>query len=345
VGRGLWGMPVVSREIGSWRAAALAIPDSPLRADALASLTGKRDHAEGAALFSVLCRHRDRRLLRLLVAYQTIWDFLDNASERAPAAANTRQLHLALTEALDPVAPISDYYRYHPWKRDGGYLHALVDACRTNCSALPSHGQVRGRMLAGVALCEVQSLNHDPDPQRRDRALRAWVESLPGADPALEWFELAAAASGFLPHVLLVLAAERSPDENEVADTLATYFPWVCAALTLLDSYNDWCEDVACGAHSYMSHYGDPGTAVSRLCTIVGEAASRARGLPRGERHAALIASMIAMHLSRPTAWTPAMRPRTLAIASAGGSLTRLLLPLARLWRATYLRHTRPGGA
>ena len=33
------------------------------------------------------------------------------------------------------------------------------------------------------------------------------------------------------------------------------------------------------------------------------------------------------------------MRPCTDAIARAGGSLTRLLLPLARLWRATYLSH------
>jgi tetraprenyl-beta-curcumene synthase len=67
----LWGLPAVSREIDAWRARAQAIPDLPLREDALHSLTHKRDHSEGAALFWVLPRSRDQRLLRLLVAYPT----------------------------------------------------------------------------------------------------------------------------------------------------------------------------------------------------------------------------------------------------------------------------------
>jgi tetraprenyl-beta-curcumene synthase len=333
-------MPVVSREVRIWQAAALAIPDAPLRADAVASLTRKRDHVEGAALFWVLGRGRDRRVLRLLVAYQTIWDFLDNASERAPAAANTGQLHRALVDALDPHAPASDYYRHHPWKRDGGYLDALVGACRAGCLALPSYQQVRAQMLAGVALCEVQSFNHDPDPDRRDAGLKAWAERLPGGDPALDWFELAAAASGFLPHVLLVLAGEPSCRESDASEALAAYFPWVSLALTMLDSYNDWCEDLTGGAHSYISHYGDPAAGVARLCEIVKEAARRAQALPNGHRHATVVAAMVAMHLSRTSAWTGEMRPRTEEIARSGGSLVRLLLPLARLWRATYLRHT-----
>jgi tetraprenyl-beta-curcumene synthase len=345
VTRGLvWGMPAVSRELRNWRARASAILDGPLREDAVRSLADKRDHAEGAAMFWILARRRDRRLLSLLVAYQTIWDFLDNASERAPAAVNSRQLHLALTEALDPDAPVSDYYRHHPWKRDGGYLLALVESCRAGCLALPSYRKVRPQVLAGALLCEVQALNHDPDPARRTAALKAWAERSPWSDPALEWFELAAAASGFAPHVLLALAAERSCLEGDVADTLASYFPWFCLALTMLDSYNDWCEDVAAGVHSYISHYGDATVAVGRLCDTVAEAARRARALPGGHRHATLVACMVAMHLSHAAAWTPAMRPGTHAIARAGGSLTRLLLPLARAWRAAYLRQPAAAG-
>lgn len=340
----LWGMPAVSREMRIWRARASAIPDGPLRYDALRSLANKRDHAEGAALFSILTRRRDPDLLRLLVAFQTIWDFLDNVSERAPAAANTRQLHLALTDALDPGRPLSAYYTHHPWKRDAGYLAALVHACRAGCLALPSYRQVRQRMLAGVALCEVQALNHDDDPRRRDAALRAWAQRSPWADPALEWFELAAAASGFTPHVLLALAAEPSCRQADVNETLVGYFPWTCLALTMLDSYNDWCEDLASGSHSYISHYGDADAAVQRLCEIVDHAARRAGALPGGHRHTALVASMVAMHLSRASAWTPEMRPRTHAIARAGGSLTRLLVPLARAWRGVYLRRASVDG-
>ena len=91
----------------------MLIPDAPIREDALNSIERKRGHTDGAALFWILPRHRDLNLLRLLVAYEIIWDFLDSANERAARAgpANGRQLHLALIEALDPVAPISDYYR------------------------------------------------------------------------------------------------------------------------------------------------------------------------------------------------------------------------------------------
>jgi tetraprenyl-beta-curcumene synthase len=340
----LWGLPAVSHEVGIWRARAQEIPDVPLREDALTSLSLKRDHAEGAALFFLLARRRDLRLLRLLVAYQTIWDFLDNASERAPDAGNARQLHRALSDALDPCAPISDYYREHPYKRDGGYLRALVESCRAGCLRLPSYAQVQVQMLAGVALCEVQGPNHELDPDRRDQALRAWVAPLACAHDELEWFELTAAASGFTPHVLLALASQPSCPSEHVQRTFEAYFPWFSLALTMLDSYNDWCEDLASGAHSYISHYTDPASAVARLCEIVAETSSRVRALPAGERHETLCSAMVAMHLSRASAWTPEMRPRTLQIASAGGRLTRLLLPLARAWRAGYLRCPTPRG-
>jgi cytochrome P450 len=274
----------------------------------------------------------------LLVAYQTIWDFLDNVSERNTGAANARQLHLALSEALDPGAPISDYYRHHPWKDDGGYLRALVETCRAGCVALPSYSRVRPHVLQGVALCAIQSINHDPDPQRRDAALQAWAQRESPGKPAMKWFELTAAASAFTPHVLLALAAEPSCEKRDIAKALAAYFPWVSLAITMLDSYVDLPGDLASGNHSYISHYGDTDVAVQRLCAIVERSASEARGLRNGHRHATLVSCMVAMHLSRDGAYAPDMRAGTRALAGAGGSLTRLLLPLTRIWRAAYLQ-------
>jgi tetraprenyl-beta-curcumene synthase len=337
----LWGLPAVSRELRRWRSRAEAIPDRALREDALASITQKRDHAEGAAAFSVLPKTRDRGLLALLVAYQTIWDFLDNLSERDTGEANARQLHLALVEALDPDAPISDYYKHHPWKEDGGYLRELVEACRAGCAALPGYPLVRRQVLVGAALCAVQSINHDPDPERRDAALEAWAErETAGGEPGMSWFELTAAASAFTPHVLLALAAEPSCEEGEVAKTLAAYYPWASLVITMLDSYADQLDDAANGDHSYIAHYGGGEIAVRRLCEVVERVARETRALPKGDRHAALVACMLAMHLSRDGAYAPDMRAGTRALADASGSLTRLLLPWMRLWRAAYLRRT-----
>lgn len=339
----LWGLPAVSQEIARWRERAAAIPDPPLREDALDSIIRKRDHAEGAALFWVLPNRRDRHLLRLLVAYQTIWDFLDNVSERDTGEANARQLHLALVEALDPEAPISDYYRHHSHKNDGGYLRELVNTCRASCMALPSYARVRPHVLAGVTLCAVQSINHDPDPARRDAALRDWAEREAPRDRALTWFELTAAASAFTPHPLLCLAAESSCREDDIAKTSAAYFPWVSLAIAMLDSYVDQRDDADSGSHSYISHYSDANVAVRRLCEIVDRTAREVRGLRNGCRHATLIACMVAMYLSQDGAHARRLQAGTRALAGAGGSLTRLLLPVLRAWRAAYLKRFVPG--
>jgi tetraprenyl-beta-curcumene synthase len=111
----------VSGEVDRWRTFAGDIPDDALRHDALAAIKDKRANIDGAALFWTLPRVRSRELLRLLVAYEILADFLDCTSERAAHAgtANGRQLHRALIEALDPDLEVSDYYRYHPWARDG----------------------------------------------------------------------------------------------------------------------------------------------------------------------------------------------------------------------------------
>ncbi len=339
----LWGIPEVSRELRRWRARAERIPDRPLREDALDSLTYKRDHAEGAALFWVLPKHRDLRLLRLLVAYQTIWDFLDNVSERDTGERNAQQLHLALVEALNPDIPHSDYYRHHPWKDDAGYLDGLVETCRELCQMLPSYELVRAHVLAGVTLCSIQSANHDLDHERRDATLRSWAEQKSSSrERALDWFEFTAAASGYPPHPLLALAADVSCEASDVAMTHSAYFPWVSLATVMLDSYVDQFDDVASGGHSYISHYENAEIALQRLRTIVDRSVREVSRLRDGYRHTTVVACMVAMYLSKYPKRISSGRSETLAVASAGGSLTCLSMPILRLWRAAHLRPATP---
>jgi tetraprenyl-beta-curcumene synthase len=238
---------------------------------------------------------------------------------------------------------MSDYYRHHPWKDDGGYLRALVEACRQSCLALPSYTRVRAHVLAGVELAAVQGANHHLDPERRDAALQAWAARQAPDHGAMAWFEFTAAASGFMPHVLLALAAESSCEEGDIAAAQAAYFPWVSLVVTMLDSYADLIDDAASSRHSYIAHYGDTETAVERLCEIVDRVTRDVRTLRNGHRHATLVACMVAMYLSTDGARAPDMRAGTRALAGAGGSLTRLLLPVLRIWRAAYLRRAAAG--
>jgi tetraprenyl-beta-curcumene synthase len=335
----LWGLRAVSREIRAWREQALRIPDDAIREDALSSIEHKRGHTDGAALFWILPRRRDLDLLRLLVKYELIWDFLDCLNERAASegTANGRQLHLALVEALDPGAPISDYYRYHPWREDGGYLRMLVESCRSSCAALPSYGRVRPLVVREARRAQVLALNHDLDPGGRDASLRAWARREFAGEHRLSWFELSGAASASLTiHAFLALAAERACSEAEIRRTCRAYFPWMSAATTMLDSYVDQAEDVANGDHRYIAHYASEQLADERVRELVARSAREARRLRHGHRHGVIAACMIAMYLSKDSANAPGMRASTAGFVRAGGSLTRLLLPVLRLWRIVF---------
>jgi tetraprenyl-beta-curcumene synthase len=175
----MWGLPCVAGEARVWRARALTIPDAPLRVDALDSFARKRANTDGAALFSVIASSRERRLLQAIVAYETIWDFLDNVSERGATAGeiNGYQLHRALLEALDLDTKISAYYRHHPWADDGGYLAALVESSRCCCASLASYRTVRHLLIQEGRRANVGVCNHELDPERRQAALDRWAQN------------------------------------------------------------------------------------------------------------------------------------------------------------------------
>ncbi len=317
----------------------MAIPDGPIRQDALSSLANKRGHTDGAALFCILTRAREPALLRLLVAYEIMWDFLDSVNERGAARGqiNGKQLHLALVDGLDPDRPVSDYYRHHPWREDGGYLDALVQTCRKACALLPSYEVARPLLIQEAWRAQVLAINHELDPGRREDALRQWsLREWPNGHEA-SWYELTGAASASLTiHALLALAAEPHVGPSAITGVYRVYGPWISAATTMLDSYVDQIEDDVNGDHSYLAHYPTADIATRRLGALIGRSMREAKSLPDGERHILIVACMAAMYLSKSSAWTPTLRPRTRQILATAGPLVRLLLPILRLWRITY---------
>lgn len=332
-----WGLGEVAGEIRAWRERARGIPDATLREDALYALDNKRAHADGAGLFAVLPKRRNGSLVRLLVAYETILDYLDEVSERHPTEANGRELHLALLDALGPGRPVSDYYRHHPWTDDGGYLEALVEACRSWCLELPSYDAVGALLTREVRRTQVLALNHLEDPVERDAALRRWAEEEFPDERELHWFELSAAASASLVvHSLLALAARPSVSPPDIEAMYTTYWPWTSLATAMLDSYVDQAEDAAKGNHSYIAHYDEPQCAVRRLVECISTATKGALEPRDGHRHAVIVCAMVAMYLSKDSARSPRMRRDTARLVAAGGSLARLLLPMLRAWRVAY---------
>lgn len=337
----LWGLPAVAREVRVWRSVVMAIPDPSLRADAASSLAHKRTHTDGAALFWIIPRARNLALLRLLAAYEIMCDFLDCVSERGAqwGQENGKQLHLALVDALIPGGAKSDYYLHHPWRRDGGYLCALVEVCRECCCKLPGYEQVRPLVLREAVRAQVLAVNHELDPTRRDEDLRKWAQRERAESYDVEWYEFSGAASAPLTiYALLALSAEAdcSSKPGEIARVHGAYLPWISAATTMLDSFVDQLEDAENGDHSYVGHYPCRKQATERIARLLRRSLLAASKCRRAEHHILIAACMAAMYLSKNSAYSAALRDDTEALVRAGGSLTRLLLPILRLWRILY---------
>jgi tetraprenyl-beta-curcumene synthase len=335
----VWGLRAVSREVEMWRAHAAEIPDATIRDDALAALSHKRPNTDGAALFWIITTHRRRGLLSLLVAYEIMSDFLDSAIERGAHAGitNGRQLHLALVEAIDPKSPMSDYYKYHPWRDDGGYLSRLVGVCRDGCSTLPSYQGVRPMLVRAATLAQVQGISHELDDVLRDVALEVWAARERDPDSELGWYEMAGAASAWLTVLaLLAVAAEPQSGTDYALGVYLAYFPWISLTATLLDSYGDLIEDQVNNENSYVARYESLEVAVGRIEDVLRRAVLETGLLRNGERHAVILAAMVAMYLSKDSARTPDMKATSRMLLCAGGPLAMLLGPVLRAWRVAY---------
>lgn len=334
-----WGLSGVSREVNRWREVAARIPDPVLRSDALGSLADKRYYTDGAAMFWTLPSRRADELLSLLVAYQTIANYLDYASERGTEhrGASAGSLMLALVDAVDVDAPLHDYYAEHPWTDDGGYLRQLVVACRRSCADLPRYEQARSRLIREARRGHALELSHDPEPSRRDAALVRFAADEFGTVPDASWFELAGSATSLLAVIaLLALAADETTTDRDFDTALDLYRPWVGTLSLMLDSYIDQAEDSATGSWSAVAYYPDQRTATRRIAALMDRTLRDAAHLRRGQRHVLIIAMMIAMYLTSDGATSGAAAPGARRLRRAGGPLTMTLIPVLRCWRIVY---------
>ncbi|MDO8209658.1 DUF2600 family protein [Conexibacter sp. CPCC 206217] len=328
--------PLARRALRGWAAAAAAIPDPELRRLAQHTLQNEHLNAEGAAIFATLAPwRRTPALVRAVVAYQVLYDYLDTITETpAPRTDDARQLHRALLDALDLEATPSDWYALHPNRDDGGYVAALVTACRAALSTLPAYDQVRPSALRLAALSrEVQALNHDAAGDRASK-LGRWAQTHP-ARTHLRWWECAASASSSLGvHVLLGLATDRTTTATRARAAERSYCVSLGALNTLLESLVDLEEDQRTGDHSFVSYYRTPHETADRLQVIAASTRDDARRLPRADRHVVILAGMVGFYLACPEAWRPHARDTAARTLHAIGPPTMTLTRVLRLRRA-----------
>jgi tetraprenyl-beta-curcumene synthase len=296
-------LPAARSELAHWRERAEMIPSPALRAQASAALL-KRGNIEGAALFATLAPPRYRsRTVSALVAFQSAYNYLDALSElpSEDPVANGAQLHQALLVALHPHAAHGDYYEHNRDTGDGGYLVAMVDACRGALAGLPSFDMVAStaRSAAG-RIVDFQSLNLS-DTQGGHDGMRKWAteETPPGS--GLRWFETAAATGSSLAvHALIAAAAAPGLDYSDAREIDRAYFPWTGALHSLLDSLVDRYEDHAQARQSLLAYYQSPGETAIRLGLLATRARRGLEKLPAHDSHRTMLTAMCSYYLSAP---------------------------------------------
>jgi tetraprenyl-beta-curcumene synthase len=183
-------------------------------------------------------------------------------------------------------------------------------------------------------LAQVQGLNHELDKVLRQLILEAWAAQEGSAESGLGWYEMAGAASAWLTVLaLMAVAAEPSPPAGRAYVVFLAYFPWIALAATLLDSYDDLIEDELNDTDSYLAQYGSFDQAVRRIDELVRRATCEARMLHNGERHTVIVASMVALYLSKDSVRSPEMAAASRMLLRSGGPLAVCLGPVLRTWR------------
>lgn len=331
-------VPVVREGLRGWERVAATIPDPVLREQALFSVREKGLNAEATAVFGILApRRRRRAAVEAMTAFQVAVDYLDTLGEQ-PAAeplANGLRLHGALVAALAPEGETdADWYGLHAHRDDGGYLAALVDACRSTVAALPATAATLPPARRAAARCgEGQSRTHAAE-LGDGAALRGWAEGL-AAPPGYAWWELAAGASSSVAaHALIAAAADPATTAAEAELIDAAYFPPIGALTVLLDDLVDRDEDLAAGTHNYLSYYRDVGDAANRIGFLASRGTAATVPLRQRRRHAAILAGVAGFYLSAPGAGTAFARPVAAALLEALGPAVRPIVAAMRRRRA-----------
>ena len=296
-------LPGVREELNAWREAAARIPDAELRTQAMASIATKAFHCQGGSIYAAANLANKAQMIRLIVAFQTISDYLDNLCDRSTSmdAEDFRRLHQSMLDAVNPEVTPADYYAYRSEKDDGGYLLRLVNTCRSCIAELPSYSLVQKEIDGLVALyCDLQVYKHI-HRGLRENALLGWWELHKQDYPHIMWNEFAAATGSTLGVFMLFLAAsDPHLDQHRIEQVRKAYFPYVCGLHILLDYLIDQEEDLEGGDLNFCAYYGGRQETVERIEMIVQNARSAVMKLDSPRFHRLIIEGLLGLYLSDP---------------------------------------------
>ncbi|XGA29899.1 tetraprenyl-beta-curcumene synthase family protein [Virgibacillus sp. CBA3643] len=295
--------PAVRQELSHWKTRASQIPNSELRAQALASIDSKRFHCQGGAVYALLAGFNWREAIRFIVAYQTISDYLDNLCDRSTSMDpdDFRLLHEAMKDALTPQAPIKNYYELRDEQRDGEYLADLVRTCQKTMRKLDNYSVIQDYLLKLEGLyADLQVHKHVKAEERIPRLTR-WHDRYKERARGLSWYEFSAAAGSTLGIFCLVSYTLGDKMNQDLAEKIYTgYFPYMQGLHILLDYYIDQQEDIEEEDLNFCSYYPDQEAMKKRLIYFIEQSDEHVESLPNRSFHQMVYQGLVGLYLGDP---------------------------------------------
>ncbi|OIJ18176.1 tetraprenyl-beta-curcumene synthase [Anaerobacillus alkalidiazotrophicus] len=294
-------LPRVHYYLNEWKEKANNIPNPELRKQALASIETKTFHCEGGSIYGLLAEEEIDKVIRFIVAYQTISDYLDNLCDRSTSLDpnDFEALHNSMLHALTPGAVLEDYYRHREEKDDGGYLHELVMACQDVISTLPAYENIYPcNIELAKYYCDLQIHKHVKKEDRVPR-LEKWFNSHKDKLPAMAWYEFSACAGSTLGIFCLTsYATKPNFSKKDAISVKESYFPWVQGLHIMLDYFIDQEEDRIGGDLNFCFYYEDEKELLNRLEHFAVEADKSINNLPHQQFHYFINKGLMAIYLA-----------------------------------------------
>lgn len=294
-------LPIVRFYLNQWKERANQIPNSELRKQALISIETKTFHCEGGAIYGLLAKNYSDELIRFIVAYQTISDYLDNLCDRSTSLdpEDFRALHESMFHALTPGAECVNYYRYRQDQEDGGYLRQLVKTCQDVLEKIPAYPKISSALYElATYYCELQVHKHVQVEERVPR-LKAWFELHQDNLPEMSWYEFSACAGSTLGiFCLIAYASDENCTEDLIKQIKNAYFPWLQGLHILLDYLIDQEEDRLGGDLNFCFYYKNRNEMTKRFTHFVKKAKESVAQLPHTNFHQMINQALIGIYLA-----------------------------------------------
>lgn len=264
----------------------------------------KINYIRECSIFSLYPNIISKDALHFIVPFAIISDYLQELIKREGPydAASLSLLFSSITDTIDINRTVGNYYLYHPYINDNGYLDGLVEECRRQVIKNKQFSLVAQpiKKLA-EAYSELQFFKFVREPYRKEM-ITSWSEKH-NKYPEVLSFEYFAASDSILGVAALFTASlSQEINSDEIDKIYTAYFPWICGLHKLLDNYVNSNEVTPFDNFNSTDYYQNIKDCEERISFFAIEALKKCETLMHPDFHKGVVEYLLSLYLSDPRA-------------------------------------------